>query len=249
MDSTLSMRPGRRGRTRRWGPWTRLGATSLALLLVAAPAGAVPYFNGPLGFGFDNETLDEPLPRDFSIRGPEQWQAAGSESLDPGGEFVLSLTSKTKVRRKPKDGRIRVKVRWKVRNTSGEDLENAFLFFSALGEPPDFPDYSDIPIDIRFDQLSKKKAEMVHVAHFVNDGQSFDFLGFLLDEIRAGKKKKIKFDFEVEAEQLVEATPPALGLAAVIDPEPYEPVPEPAAWVLLGVGAGGLVWWRRRHRA
>jgi hypothetical protein len=216
-------------------------------LLWGGQAHALAYFTGPDGFGFANDSSD-PLEPSFVIAADDEFSGAGSRQLNDG-TFDLAFNSKQKVKKKGK-GHFRIKVQWTIKNKTGDDLDEALLLITALGQPSDFPDYNGVPIEVK---EGSAKPNPFTVARFDRtSGDDMFFLGFLLEDMAPGKdgKVKVKFKYDVFREGgLVkvdgEKLPPALGVAAVLDPTA---VPEPSSTMLLGAGAVTLTWWSRRRR-
>ncbi len=234
----------------RWRERMR-GAAMLAALGLAlgwgGQAHALAYFTGPEGFGFDNPSVV--LAPEFVVLSIEDFSPAGSRELDDDGEFALAFRSKQDVKRKGK-GHFRIKVEWTVKNKTESKLDEVMLLLTALGGPdtgfPQFPDYSGVPIDLK---LKSAKPDPFRILHYDNGLDDFFFAGFLLKNMKPGNKgkTKLKFKYDVFREGgLIDRTPPALGVAALIDPTP---VPEPSTFMLLGVGAAGITGWSRRRRA
>ena len=191
-------------------------------------ARAISYFTGPDGFGFDNSELA--LEPDHVVPTAMAFRSVGSDDL--GDDFALLIQSKQRVKRK--NGTIRVKVKWKVTNQLDVEIDEAFVFFTGLGGPDEFPDYDDVPIDLRL------KRKQQRVVHYEDSGREFWFLGFELDDLKPGKRKKFKFRYDIERSELVDSTLPALGVASTI-----RPIPEPGTFAMLALGLGGLAWTRR----
>ncbi|MGH0037498.1 MAG: PEP-CTERM sorting domain-containing protein [Myxococcota bacterium] len=217
-----------------------------ALIGWGGQAQALAYFNGPDGFGFANDPSD-PLAESFIVADDDEFTGAGSRQLNDGS-FALAFDSKQTVKKKGK-GHFRIKVEWTIKNKTGDTLDEALLLITALGQPTDFPDYNGVPIKIK---QGTAKGLPFSVTRFDRTGEDMYFLGFALQDMAPGKDGKVKVRFKYDVFRnggLVkvdgEKVPPALGVAAVLDPTP---VPEPSATMLLGVGAAGITWWSRRRR-
>jgi hypothetical protein len=207
------------------------GMLAVITALAAAPtASAIPYFTGPNGFGFDNEALPDPLEVDYTIESPDRWAPAGSKVLNDGS-FALVLIEKQKLVKK--DDFWRVNVKLKIRNATGETLDQAALFFAALGGPPKFPDYRGIPIDL---SLKSSKNRDLDILSYGEGESQFYFAGFLLENMAPGRDGQVVRKFHYDVERLVGAEAPAIGVAAVLE------VPEPSLLVLAltaALAAGG----------
>jgi hypothetical protein len=219
-------------RTRyRWNIRSRMRARmtasiALAVMIFMAPtAWAVTYFDGPHGFGFEPPKGTK---GDFRIGSAEDWRPAGSKELDLDGDFEIVLKSQQTIIEK--DDYFKVKVTWRLKNKTGEALDNALIFFSELGPPPFFPDYEGRTVDLK--STGSKDFSVIRYSN--DDGEDFAFLGWSLLDFEPGTDgmRKRKFKYRVEGD-LVNRRTPALGVSTVFN---AVPVPEPSTTILLATG-------------
>jgi len=219
-------------------------AACVGLLGWGGKAHALAYFTGPDGFGFSSDDLDEELDPTYRIDSAEEFVPAGSRQLNDGG-FVLAFSSKQTVKKK-EHGHFRITVEWKIKNKTGSKIDSALLLLTSLAGPPDYEDYSGVPIHVL---VNSSKPQDFTVARFDRETEDMYFLGFLLENMKPGNKGVVKAKFKYDVLRdggLINRTAPALGVAAVLDPKF---IPEPSAIVLLGVGAASITWWSRRRRS
>jgi len=233
----------RRGEARRRGvrrSWRALGPmAAVAALVVAGPAAAIPYFDGPAGFGFDNAARATPLAADYGIAEREDWVPAGSEEFDDGSLALVLRDAGTSQSLSIDQGEYVVDVTWAIENASGQDLEQAIIFLSALGGPPRFPDYSGVPIDVILSSFSQDPV----IVSYEQAGTEYFFAGFLLEDFAAGEVLTRSFTYRIGRSTLLDGVTPGLGVGAVLDPFV---IPEPATALLVGLGLAGAAAWRRR---
>lgn len=213
-----------------------MAGLALALFTSGEEARALSYFDGPDGYGFDNDEIESV----FEISDRADWARAGSRN-ENDGDFALVITASQKIKDKG-NNRWRVVVEWNVKNKTGQTLENPILFLSALGTPPDYPNYEGIPIDIPLDKAS----DPFTVIEYEQDGVDYAFIGFQFLDMEPGAEgsRDRKFKYDIFADDLPDNTGPALGTAAVLDPVP---VPESSIGWLLSAGLLASWRWRRRR--
>lgn len=221
----------------------RLRIASLVLALVGFlvfgvdNALAIPYFNGPGGFGFDNSELD--LSPKYLIESPDEFHAAGSIELNTGDfEIVLDVEQEITVR----NDSFVVDVTWRVRNKLDETIDNVLVLFTALDGPPDFPDYSGAaPFE-----LTKRNGNPFPIAVYESAGTDYYFAGFSIKDLEHGKQnaRERHFRYVVDG-SILDGRTPALGVAAVFDPKV---VPEPGTLPLMGAGVLAVAGLLRRRR-
>lgn len=215
----------------------RVLSVAVVMLVTATSASAVTYFDGPQGFGFDPSEAPE---GGFRILSADDWRPAGSKELNFDGDFEIVLKAKQTI--VEKDDFFKVKVTWRLKNKTGETLDNALVFFSELGPPPFFPDYEGRTVDLK----STGNNDLSVIRYTNGDGEDFAFLGWAITDFEAGADgmRTRKFKYKVEGD-IVDRRTPALGVSSVFN---AVPVPEPSTTLLLATGVVASLAARRRSQ-
>jgi hypothetical protein len=205
-------------------------------MLGAGSASALPYFDGPKGFGFDNQSRDVPLQAEWRILVRADWRPAGSLSLNNDGIFEIVLRAKQKIIQK--DDFFKVKVKWTIKNVTDDTIDNALLFFSALASDS-AKRYGRRDFDIR-----AKGRHPFDIITYTDEGVDFFFAGWAIEDFEPGHAGRVKRKFVYKVDgKLIKGRAPFLGVAAS-----FNPVPEPATGLLMVIGLTGLVYASRRRR-
>lgn len=198
-----------------------------ALLLLAGPAGAIPYFNAP--FGFDNSSLmldaDFALPDDAGFG----FVASGVTSTDVGllSQDLIADTS-TSIDRT---------ITWTIINNAPATVTDFVLVLTALSPTP--TDYSGANIDVDIDGFDPMVIATFGPYFLAGYHLTLDDFSLVNGDLVATRT----FRYTVDVPE-GPGGPPALGIAYTTD---LFPVPEPATGHLLA-GAVALATWAGRKR-
>ncbi len=213
----------------------RLGALLVVLVVqvgsvVLSPEGAqaLPYFNGPEGFGFDNSSIGATAK--FLIEDPDAFEPAGQRKFNDGSfAIVLSVEQDVHV----EDGFFEVDVTWQIKNKTDETIDRVIVFFTAPAGPPAFPDYFDAEIE-----LFPEDGKQLRVIRYEDGDEEFFFLGFAVRNLAPGREdeRERKFSYRV-AGPVIDGETPTMGVVASFNPTV---VPEPTTGLLVAFGLVGL---------
>lgn len=213
----------------------RIGALLVVLVVQAGSvilspesAQAVPYFNGPEGFGFDNSSIEATAK--YQIEDADAFEAAGQRKFNDGSfAIVLSVEQDVHIA----DGFFEVDVTWQIKNKTDETIDRVIVFFTALAGPPAFPDYFDAEIE-----LFPEDGKQFRVIRYEDGDEEFFFLGFAVRNLEPGRddERERKFSYRV-AGPVIGGETPTMGVLASFNPTV---VPEPATGLLVAFGLVGL---------
>jgi len=207
--------------------WKTIAAS--ALLWGATGAQALPYFNSPSGFGFDNDALQ--LPADYVLEPSAPGFVAsgvtdpaltnlGLLSVDAAIDDTLTSIDRT--------------VTWTLINNAPATLTDLIIVFTGLGA--NGADYAGATIDLDIDGF-----DPMVIASLQTTSDLFWLAGYRLtsEDFDANQMATRTFRYTVDVGE-VGGMPPDLGIMYMTE----FTVPEPATGLLFGsallmaVGAG-----------
>jgi hypothetical protein len=187
--------------------------------LAASSASAIPYFNAP--FGFDNASLSLPIEVVIPLDAVFPPIASGDTTTD------LILLSEDEIN--DTANMIDRTITWTLINTLPDEIDEFYIFLTALRAGPGDHDYSNALIDV--DILGLDAMDIGAFGGFTFAGFKMDLDDFTLvnGELTAQRQFRYTVD-EGEAQ----SGPPNLGIADVAFPS----VPEPGTGLLLAAALG-----------